>query len=146
VFKLRSIVVPVVLVAGTLLTDFCYPQSPAARSAPGRTEAQVKLEALRKQLPDAINRGLEKSAGIGFAKKDIKVSLCRRLSATEAKVTILLGGGGDFPPSIVSFYLSYFDGAWTTTRHEERCVGAMNGREKCVIDMAFAIDETGNTK
>jgi|SRR5579884_1937158 len=132
----------------TALATFACPPSPVATPAPAAPHnAQDKLETLRKRLPETINRGFRKSTrGCGVEEKNKKVPLFRRLSATEAKVTVMLGGDGDFPSSILTFYLSYYEGVWTTIRHEERGVGIMNGHEKCVIDLALAIDEIGNTK
>jgi hypothetical protein len=101
---------------------------------------QEGLTTLRKRLPEAINRGLKRSADIEVAEKEVKVALCRRLSATEAKITVKL------EESTLTFYLSYYEGAWTTIRHEERCAGFMARREKCVIDIALAIDEIGTSK
>jgi hypothetical protein len=104
-------------------------------------DAQKKLEVLRKSLPEAIDRGVKKGAGYGVPEDKLRVQLLRRLSADEAKLTVVL-----FDESIFVFYLKYYDGSWTTTRYEAKCAGFMNGRENCAINIALAIDQIGEAK
>jgi hypothetical protein len=139
--------VPIVVSVVTLLAAFAYIRTPVATPAPATAaeNAQEKLEIIRKRLPEAINRGM-KSLGIVVEQENIKVQLIRRLSATEAKATVTLGGGKDFSPSFLTFYLRYYEGEWTTIRHEERCEGHLAGREKYLVDLALAIDELGKIK
>jgi len=139
-YVLLHISIGVSVMAGSI-TLLCLP--PAVPPALGRSAAapQDRLEALRKHLPGAISRVLKKS-GIDLRKEgDVKIALFRRLSANTAKMTLVLDGD-----SIITFYLSYYEGAWITTRHEERCAGWLNGYEKYVLDLALAIDEIGSTK
>jgi hypothetical protein len=130
-----------VSVVALSITLVCFPPEGTPAFARADDAAQEKLEAVRKRLPGAINQGFKKVAGIGVKESDVKIELFRRLSPTEAKVTVVLA-----EESVLTFYLRYYDGAWTTIRHEARCDGIMKGREEALIDMALAIDEIGNAK
>jgi len=131
-----------VCVSGVALSILLVCHSPAAAPPQQVDKAQQTLNTLRERLPEAILRGLERSCGIDWLRKEsVKVRLFRRLSATKAKVTMLIN-----QESILTFYLSYHEGVWTTIGHEEKCEGLLAGREKGVVDLALAIDEIGNPR
>ncbi len=84
-------------------------------------EAAAKLNVLKKRLPDILTDWNKKH--YPFANENYYPQLCfiRRPSATTAKITFLMkhrDAGYEASGQLVSIYLNYYDGAWTTTRKE----------------------------
>ncbi len=119
----------VLLIAGAwTATTTAFPEPATTRKPEGEPtgkedDAQVKLDAIKKQLPSIASRGCES----GLIREP-KVRLARRTSPTEAKITLVAKtptvsaepGEPEHPGADCFFviYLRYFDGAWTTIRWE----------------------------
>jgi len=80
--------------------------------------------------------------------REARVELVRRVAADRAKVVIVfkgLDGMGKPDPlydDIVTIYLRYFDGAWTTTRYDSSWTPTVYGN-KAVRFLMLAIDKSG---
>jgi hypothetical protein len=82
-------------------------------------EAAAKLSVLKKRLPTILADWNKKHSPYGDQDYNPKLRFIRRTSPTTAKITFLMENKSyDAPRNLVSIYLSYCDGAWTTTRKE----------------------------
>jgi len=101
--------------------------APAPAPAPAQDESLLKLEKLKKKLPDLLtewkqSKRLHTNNDYDFT---CEPRLVRRLSPTEAKVAIVIQPfrmrDARRDPSneqILTIYLQFFDGVWTTTKFE----------------------------
>ena len=111
------------------------------------TKARETFEALKRRLPGVVTEWATKS-GRWDPKREGKVELARRVAADEAKVVIVfkgLDGMGKPDPlydDVVTIYLRYFDGAWTTTRYDTSWTPTVYGN-KAVRFLMLAIDKSG---
>ncbi len=120
--------------------------APAAPAADG-TKARETFEALKRRLPGGVTEWATKS-GRWDPKREATVALVRRVAADEAKVAIVfkgLDGMGKPDPlfdDVVTIYLRYYDGAWTTTRYDSSWTPTVYGN-KAVRFLMLAIDKSG---
>ena len=120
-----------------------------AQAAPAAddTKARETFEGLKRRLPGVVTEWATKS-GRWDPKREAVVELIRRVAADEAKVVILfkgLDGMGKPDPmfdDIVTIYLRYYDGAWTTTRYDSSWTPTVYGN-KAVRFLMLAIDKSG---
>ena len=120
-----------------------------ARAAQGPYERKAleTFVALEKRLPGVVTEWAKKS-GRWDPKREAVVELVRRVAADEAKVVIVfkgLDGMGKPDPhfdDIVTIYLRYYDGAWTTTRYDSSWTPTVYGN-KAVRFLMLAIDKSG---
>jgi hypothetical protein len=120
--------------------------APAAPAADD-TKAKETFEGLKRRLPGVVAEWAKKS-GRWDPKREAVVELVRRLAADEAKVVIVLKGldgmGKPDPlyDDVVTIYLRYYDGAWTTTRYDSSWTPTVYGN-KAVRFLMLAIDKSG---
>ncbi len=121
--------------------------APAARAAPAPDPdkaAREKLEALKKRLPRVVTTWAKVRwyGGCGV----VSVRSVRRLSANEAKITIL----SDDPKrderdankqELITIYAHYYDGSWVTTRFEATWATPPPWQEKAVRFLMADIDD-----
>ena len=126
-----------------LALALCASAAPAA----DERKAQETFEALKKRLPGVVTEWAKKS-GRWDPKREPTVELVRRVAADEAKLVIVfkgLDGMGKPDPlfdDIVTIYLRYFDGAWTTRRYDSSWTPTVYGN-KAVRFLMLAIDKSG---
>jgi hypothetical protein len=108
------------LLAGILGTviAFAWPRTPGAgvlqaAERPKVDDAQATFEALKKKLPGVVTAWW-KEVSKGEESNDApgpRIALARRISPTKAKISITVKDTRDI---VLTFYLWYYDGAWTT--------------------------------
>jgi hypothetical protein len=119
----------------------------SAAPAADDTKARETFEGLKKRLPEVVTEWAKKS-GRWDPKREAAVELVRRVATDEAKVVIIfkgLDGMGKPDPlydDIVTIYLRYYDGAWTTTRYDTSWTPTVYGN-KAVRFLMLAIDKSG---
>jgi hypothetical protein len=119
----------------------------SAAPAADDPKARETFAALKKRLPGVVTEWAKKS-GRWDPKREANVELVRRIKADEAKVVIVfkgLDGMGKPDPlfdDIVTIYLRYFDGAWTTTRYDSSWTPTVYAN-KAVRFLMLAIDKSG---
>ena len=130
--------------APALLTLALFaPAAPAADD----TKARETFAALKQRLPGVVTEWAKKS-GRWDPKREASVELVRRVAADEAKVVIVfkgLDGMGKPDPlfdDVVTVYLRYYDGVWTTTRYDTSWTPTVYGN-KAVRFLMLAIDKSG---
>jgi hypothetical protein len=121
-----------------------------ALAAPADDEkARETFTALKKRLPEVVTEWAKKS-GRWDPKREATVELVRRFAADEAKVVIVFKGldtmGKPDPlyDDVVTIYLRYYDGAWTTTRYDSSWTPTVYGN-KAVRFLMLAIDKSGGS-
>jgi len=140
-----------------LAVVFIAPQLPAAPApAPGR-QAKEKLEALKKRLPDLVEDWLKKRPRDNWITRQWtckpELRLVRQVGPERAKVVIFFAmfddTGAPVPSQdvLLTIFLSYYDGFWTTERSE--VAGHLN--EKNAVRPTFsslmlALDEATEKK
>ena len=126
-----------------LALALCASAAPAADDR----KAQETFEALKKRLPGVVTEWAKKS-GRWDPKREAAVELMRRVAADEAKVVIVfkgLDGMGKPDPlfdDVVTVYLRYYDGEWTSTRYDSSWTPTVSGN-KAVRFLMLAIDKSG---
>ena len=130
--------------APALLTLALFaPAAPAADD----TQARETFAALKQRLPGVVTEWAKKS-GRWDPKREAVVELVRRVAADEAKVVIVfkgLDGMGKPDPlfdDVVTVYLRYYDGEWTSTRYDSSWTPTVYGN-KAVRFLMLAIDKSG---
>jgi len=130
--------------APALLTLALFaPAAPAADD----TKARETFAALKQRLPGVVTEWAKKS-GRWDPKREAVVELVRRVAADEAKVVIVfkgLDGMGKPDPlfdDVVTVYLRYYDGEWTSTRYDSSWTPTVSGN-KAVRFLMLAIDKSG---
>jgi hypothetical protein len=132
------------LVAGSWLAKVAYSQPGKAsvgEREPGKKpdDAQNKFDALKKQLPDILSPW-SKSACL----LEPKVRIARMTSPAEAKITVVgIAALSNGSACSFSFYLQYYDGAWTVIRWEAG--GTEIDHDKVgtyMLTLSLAIDES----
>ena len=119
----------------------------APAAAADDRSARETFDALKQRLPGVVTEWAKKS-GRWDPKREAKVELVRRVAADEAKVTLVfkgLDGMGKPDPlydDVVTIYLRYYDGAWTTTRYDSSWTPTVYGN-KAVRFLMLAIDKSG---
>ena len=130
------------IAAALLALALFAPATPAAED-----KARETFEALKRRLPGVVTEWAKKS-GRWDPKREAVVELVRRVAADEAKVVIVfkgLDGMGKPDPlydDVVTIYLRYYDGAWTTTRYDSSWTPTVYGN-KAVRFLMLAIDKSG---
>jgi hypothetical protein len=115
---------------------FAVPFVDAAPAPTPGQKAKVKLEALKKRLPDLVDDWLKKRPNDGWLTRDFtckpEIRLVRQVGSDRAKVVILFsmvdGQGTPFPSQnlVLTVFLSFYDGSWTIERSE--VAGRLNGK------------------
>jgi hypothetical protein len=98
---------------------------PAAKAADD-PKAQETFAALKQRLPGVVTEWAKKS-GRWDPKREASVELVRRVAADD---------------DIVTIYLRYYDGVWTTTRYDTSWTPTVYGN-KAVRFLMLAIDKSG---
>jgi hypothetical protein len=141
-----------------LTLAFVFPSRIQAAPDKLDVEAKAKLEVLKKRFPTIVATWVRKHSpvfsglGEGTYQYTAKVRFIRRTSATTAKITFALEDprelrDEDNTGGLVSIYLSYYDGLWTTTRMESVLGSRMKpylSDEKVRRYLLLAIDEMGD--
>ena len=133
--------------AAALLALALCASAATAAPLPDERQAQETFAALKKRLPEVVTEWAKKS-GRWDPKREAVVELVRRVAADEAKVVIVfkgLDGMGKPDPlydDVVTIYLRYYDGAWTTTRYDSSWTPTVYGN-KAVRFLMLAIDKSG---
>ena len=110
--------------------------TPAPASDPD-TAARKGLEALRKRLPGVVASWAKER----WHKDDpVRLRLVRRVGPAEAKLTLRMG---DDPKTdqLLTIYLRFHDGLWTTTRFESTWEGRSSFNDRAARFLMLAIDE-----
>ena len=130
----------------SLLTTPAWRAAPAPEPDPDR-QAREKFEALKKKLPDLV-AGWAKNSGHWYRDDPMEVKLARRTGPAEAKVTIVshsfsMGQPNPNNDQLITIYLHYYDGAWTTTRFEASWPSSNGYNNSGAHFLMLAIDELG---
>jgi hypothetical protein len=111
------------------------------KAEPQAEQAKLKLDKLQKKMPDVFLKWWKQNGGTFFenTKFKSKMELLRWIAATEVKITYscsLSAEEGLDQDFIMTFYLHYYDGKWTTT-------GVTSSSAKIPgADMMLLIDKT----
>jgi hypothetical protein len=129
-----------------LLAAPAWHAAPAPDPDPDRP-AREKFEALKKKLPDLVATW-PKDSGRWYSDARMELKLARRTGPVEAKVTMFcqhFSQGQPDPNSdqLLTVYLHYHDGAWTTTRFEGTWFPDNHFANRGARFLMLAIDELG---
>ncbi len=123
-----------------------------AQTVPAPKESQAaleQLEKLKKRLPGLVAEW-QKAGRWVFPSDICEVKLVRRLSPVQAKITIGVSGvstrtGQREPDSdqLLTIYIQFFEGSWTTTRFEATWGKDGDNHDKSARFLMLAIDEAG---
>jgi hypothetical protein len=108
-------------ITATLSIAFAFVPKVVAGSDKLDVEAAEKLDVLKKHLPSMLEDWNKHNYFFGDDKHITKLRFIRCTSPTTAKLTFVLEYKEEADRNsrqIVSIYLQYYDGAWTTTSKE----------------------------
>lgn len=131
------------LLSTLLAMAFTALASPAAPAPDPSHQAREKFEGLKKKLPAVVNRWIKDNYEKQSETIEAQLALFRRIAPAEAKLTlrfkaILHGKHAPEFDFLVTIYLRYYDGKWTTTR----C--SLKHKEILSIDdLMLSIDDAG---
>ena len=117
----------------------------AAAPEPTDGKARARLEALKKRLPGIMAAWAKER---WYRSSKVEVRLVRRTGPAEARVILLshhLGSDGRANPEhdeVLTVYLRYFEGAWTTTRFEATWSPGNHYNNRATRFLMLAIDES----
>jgi hypothetical protein len=105
-------------------------------------DSKSRFKALMKRLPEIVVAWAKTTCDVTIAPEIVKVRLARIISTTDAKVTLVLedGGGAD---SVLTLYLRYYAGSWTTTSFKGNWHNLFKGADQCALPLILAIDKGG---
>jgi hypothetical protein len=103
-------------------------------------DSRAKLESLRKRLPGVVAAWARERWHKG---DPVQLRLVRRVGPDEVKVTLRCG---DDPKTdqLLTIYLRYHDGLWTTTRFESTWEGRSSFNDRAARFLMLAIDESAS--
>lgn len=123
-----------------------------AAPAPDRDRLpKQKLEALKKRLPDLVSDWLKEKGNITWMGRAFtcnpELRVLRRVGPDRAKAVILLAAFDDkgapyhYNDLLLTIFLSYSDGSWTTERSEAALRGGNSPLGRSFTFLMLAIDE-----
>jgi hypothetical protein len=130
---------------------FIVPQLESA-PAPDRDRLpKQKLEALKRRLPDLVGDWLKETGNISWIPRSYscnpELRVLRRVSTDRAKLVILFeafdskGARAQSCDMLLTVFLSYQDGCWTTERSEAARRGENAALGQSFAFLMLAIDE-----
>ena len=114
--------------------------APAERASDPDLAARKGLESLRKRLPGVVAAWAKER---WYKGDPVRLRLVRRVGPAEAKLTLRMG---DDPKTdeLLTIYLRYHDGLWTTTRFESTWEGRSSFNDRAARFLMLGIDESGS--
>ena len=138
---------PTVLLTPLLTLFLALPPGHAAPAPelPPDQPAQVAFEALKQKLPKALT---DWAGEYWYRDSQVEVRLARRTGPAEAKVTVLcrsfsMGQPDPQNDQLITVYLHYYEGAWTTTRFEASWSPTSAYNTRAAHFLMLAIDQLG---
>lgn len=135
--RLRQLTVPAIALFLGMYLNWVGSAAPAPKP---ESTARKKLENLKKTVLPLVARFLKKDPD-DFMEPEVK--LARLIAPAKAKITfrfkeIMHGKRDPVSDVLLSVYLSYYDGRWTTTSHSD-----LNGLQLDINKLMLLIDEAG---
>jgi hypothetical protein len=108
-------------------------------------QAKKTLQNLKGELPKIVSDLVkaEKSFGkpiFDCSPADVHVKVVRQISVSEAKITFEIVDESN-RKSIITMFLVYYEGKWTTVRHEATLKGSLGGFQDLLPILALTVDE-----